>query len=276
MDYKEQIVLFRTIVGSHMWGHHHSESDTDMFECYVVDTRSILLGNRYNKCKRTEGDNVETTSCEIGHVIEELLKGNINFLWGVMSPKFDFVTRNINPNVWDLRETVRENLSKNCVHSIRGFVIHNLKHWFGIELDAVHSVEQFNKGYVIVKKKLPKLIPEDKKYWKILNTCARTLDFGIKLLRDGILDFDNPRGAYSVGDIIILLGELEKAYNESPLPDKPDSEPFEKFLLTIRRREWIIDVIFRDIELNDMTIDNFCNLLKGIKDCREGNFVELR
>lgn len=277
MKFKEPTVLFRTIIGSHMWGQEHSESDKDMFKCYIFDTRSFLVGNRHDggHQSKNEEKNEETNSYEIGHVIRQLLKGNVNFLWGVMSPKLDFVPTNIDPNiVWDLREITKENLSKSTFYSIRGFTIHNLKHWFGLILEKVVSVEG-KTLYIIKKKKLPRLVPEDKKYWKILNTCARTLDFGIKLLTDGVLDFQNPRGAVSPNDIILMLAELEVAYKESKLPDKPNPEPFEKFLIAIRRREWLVDVIFHTLDEDDMSIDEFCSLLKGIKDARNGKFVEL-
>jgi len=275
MKFKEKTILFRTIVGSHMWGQHHSQSDTDYFECYVVDTRSILLGDRYNRGKKTKGDNWEKDSFEIGHVIEMLLKGNVNFLWGVMSPKIDLVTTNIDPNMWDLRKIVRDNLSKATMHSIKGFAVHNLWHWFGLKVDKEVNHITGETRFFVKDTKPPRLNKTDKKYWKILNTCARTLDFGIKLLRNGVLDFDNPKGAKHPNAILSLLGELETAYKESNLPEKPDPEPFEKFLISIRRREWLIDVIFHDLELNDMSIDEFCRLLKSVKDCREGKFVEL-
>jgi len=168
-----------------------------------------------------------------------------------------------------------DNLSKATVHSVRGFAMHNLKHWLGIELEAIHSIEKLNQTYIVKEMKPARLGPEDKKYWKIINTCARTLDFGINLLRNGFLVFENPRGARTPGDIIILLNELEVAYEESPLPDKPDPKPFEDFLIAIRRREWLIDVIFYNLKINDMSIDEFCGLLKGVKDMREGRVGEL-
>ncbi len=233
MKFKEKTILFRTIVGSHMWGQHHSKSDTDKFEVYIFDSRSFLLGNRHDGCHRHDADNVETQSCEIGHVIRELLKGNVNFLWGVMSPKIDLCVTNIDPTMWNLRKITRENISRATVHSIRGFAIHNLKHWFGRILDRLVSIDG-DITYITIKKKEPRLTEKDKKYWKILNTCARTLGFGIKLLSEGVLDFENPIGARTIGDIISLLNKLEKAYKESALPDKPDPKPFEEFLLWTR------------------------------------------
>ena len=238
MKFKEPIVLFRTIVGSHMWGQHHSESDTDLFKCYVFDSRSFLLGNRHDGGHHSEDKekNEETTSYEIGHVIRQLQKGNVNFLWGVMSPKVALFNTNINPNVWDLRKIVLDNLSKNYVHSIRGFAMHNLKHWFGLKVNKVLCMDGFTRYYV-EKKKEPRLLPKDKKYYKILNTCARTLDFGIKLLRDGKVDFENPMGAVRPYNILHLLDKLEIAYEGSKLPERPNKESFEDFLLDIRRRE---------------------------------------
>jgi len=238
MKFKKKTILFRNIVGSHMWGQHHSESDIDKFEVYIFDTRSFMLGERHDRCKSTkvivDGVEEETISCEIGHVIEQLMKGNINHIWGVMSPKRDLVTTNIDPTVLDLQRVVSLNLSRATVHSIRGFVIHNLKHWYGIILDKVVNHITGGVGYFIKKRKIPRLLPEDKKYWKILNTCARTLGFGITLLREGILDFDHPIGAKTTGEIITLLNVLELAYKGSNLPDKPDPVPFEEYLLWTR------------------------------------------
>lgn len=237
MKFKEKTILFRTIVGSHMWGQHHSESDIDKFEIYIFDSRSFLLGNRHDGGHHSEvekkGIKIEKDTYEIGHVVRQLLKGNINFLWGVMSPKFDLVTTNSTWGVWDLRRMTRENLSKATTHSIRGFAIHNLKHWFGLILDKIVSING-HVHYIVIKKKEPRLIPENKKYWKILNTCARTLGFGIKLLNEGVLDFENPQEAIRTGEIILLLHELETAYNESKLPEKPDPKPFEEYLLYTR------------------------------------------
>jgi len=237
MKFKKKTILFRNIVGSHMWGQHHSQSDIDKFECYIFDTRSFMLGERHDRCKSTkvivDGVEEETISCEIGHVIEQLMKGNINHIWGVMSPKRDLVTTNIDPTMFDLQMVVSLNLSKATTHSIRGFVIHNLKHWYGLIVDKMVSIEG-HIHYFVAKKKVPRLEPEDKKYRKILNTCARTLGFGITLLREGILDFDHPQGCRHYGDIISLLNELEEAYKESNLPDKPDPVPFERYLLWTR------------------------------------------
>ncbi len=237
MKFKKPTILFRNIVGSHMWGQKHRKSDIDKFEVYIFDTRSFMLGERHDRCKKTKvivnGMEEETDSCEIGHVIQQLKKGNVNFLWGVMSPKRDLVTTNIDPTVFDLQKIVRENLSKATIHSIRGFAIHNLKHWYGIILDKAVSIEG-KVRYFIKERKSPRLNEIHTKYRKILNTCARTLGFGIKLLNEGILDFEYPRGAISTGEIILLLNELETAYKESKLPDKQDPAPFEEYLLWTR------------------------------------------
>jgi len=238
MKFKEPIVLFKTIVGSKMWGQHRSDSDTDLFECYVFDSRSFLLGNTHDGGHSSKKGNEDKDSFEIGHVVRQLIKGNVNFLWGVMSPKV-IMYRHMDQNIFDLRKIVKDNLSKATTYSIRGFVIHNLKHWFGLKIKSIDSIEQYNRSYIIVEKKLPRLIPKDKKYWKILNTCARTLDFGIKLLRDGKLDFDHPRGAVSPRDVLLMLGELEQAYKESRLPEKSNPAPFEEFLLKIRKVNFI-------------------------------------
>ena len=134
MKFKEPTVLFKTIVGSKMWGQHRSDSDIDLFECYVFDSRSFLLGNTHDGGHSSKKGNEDKDSFEIGHVVRQLQKGNVNFLWGVMSPKVQMANIDIEPNLWDLRKIVRENLSRATTYSIRGFVIHNLKHWFGLKI----------------------------------------------------------------------------------------------------------------------------------------------
>lgn len=237
MKFKEKTILFRTIVGSNMWGQEHEGSDTDKFECYIFDSRSFLIGNRHDGGHHHEVENegikIETDTYEIGHVIRQLMKGNVNFLWGVMSRKWDLVATNIDPTFFDLQKIVAENLSKATTHSIRGFAIHNLKHWFGIILEKLTSING-HVHYIITKKKEPRLIPENRKYYKIINTCARTLGFGIRLLKEGVLDFENPVGASTIGRLIYLLNELEDEYRESKLPEKPDPQHFEQFLLYTR------------------------------------------
>lgn len=236
MKFKKKTILFRTIVGSHMWGQEHEGSDKDTFECYIFDSRSFLLGNRHDGGHKSKNEekNEEKDSFEIGHVIRMLLKGNINFLWGVMSPKIDLCVTNIDPTMWGLRRITEQNLSKATMYSVKGFAIHNLKHWYGLILNKKPCELCDGVHFYIKESKPPRLLPEDKKYWKILNTCARTLDFGIKLLKDGVLDFENPRTAMSPNDVILMLTELEQAYKKSTLPDKPNPEPFEEYLLDTR------------------------------------------
>lgn len=231
MKFEEPTILFKTIIGSYMWNQQHEGSDTDYFKVYVFDSRSFLLGNRHSGGHHSEDKekNEEIVSYEIGHVIRELQKGNVNFLWGVLSPKLVFAR----DEYIELVKIVFNNLSKNCIHSIRGFAMHNLWHWYGLKLDKKINIDN-ETVYYIKKTKEARLTSDKKKYWKILNTCVRTIDFGIKLLRDRKIDFIAHQSVINVQEIITLLGELEQAYKESELPEKTNNEPFEKFLLNLR------------------------------------------
>ena len=214
-----------------MWNQQHESSDTDYFKVYIFDSRSFLLGNRHDGGHHSEDKekNKEVVSYEIGHVIRELQKGNVNFLWGVLSSKLVFAKN----EYWELRNIILNNLSKNYVHSIRGFAMHNLWHWYGLKLDKKINIDN-ETVYYIKKTKEARLASGKKKYWKILNTCARTIDFGIKLLRNSEINFTDSRSATNTQEIISMLGELEQAYKESELPKKPNPEQFETFLLNLR------------------------------------------
>jgi len=230
MEFKEPVVLWKSRVGSHMWRQHHSKSDVDEFKCYIFDSKSFLLGNSHKGGHTSksiiDGIEHETTSFEIGHVIKYLLDGNLNFLWGVMSPRYKAYN---SPVFHKLRRIVRKNVAKNTIHSARGFIIHNLRHWFGLKVE-----KQENGIYIVVERTTPRLKPDEVKYRKILNTCGRTLGFAATLIGTGKFDFAHPLGVRRVDLLYPLLGDLEHFYENSPLKEKPDPKPYHDFLLKLR------------------------------------------
>ena len=79
-------ILFETVVGSHAWNMNKPTSDIDIFQIYQVPTKDILSGILRQNSHFTKGEDKDESRHEIGVVIEQLLKGNFNFVVGICSP----------------------------------------------------------------------------------------------------------------------------------------------------------------------------------------------
>jgi predicted nucleotidyltransferase len=202
--------LFITNVGSHMWRMERPDSDVDLFRAFIVPTKMILMGKHHKDSDFKQKDGVDTASHEIGVVISQLLKGNVNYLWGVMSP---LVVERRADYLDELREIMQKGMAKNCFNSIRGLAIHNYKKY--IEAGKV----------------------EGDKMTKKCNTVVRTLRFGTGILEGKGFQF-GPVADMKPDDVQKAIGELEAANENSSLPDSPPNEDeFREFLLGLRLRE---------------------------------------
>jgi len=195
-------ILFVTKVGSHVWRMDTEKSDTDLFQVYVTPTKDILRGKANTKSKFIHGHDADLAVHEVGTVIEQLLKGNLNFIIGVMSPLIVETSKEHQ----ELREIVSRNLAKNCYHSIRGMAIHNYKKY--IETGRDVSENRCNK-------------------------IIRVLRFGTTLLEDGEIVFE-PSSTGTPNAILGWLNALDGAYNSSSLPEKPNEEEYREWLLKVR------------------------------------------
>jgi len=221
--------LWTTIVGSHMWGMEHPGSDIDFREIYIADSEEFLIG----KHRKYEGGEeiksfdkkIDIVRYEIGHFIHQLIKGNCNYIWILMSPlivgpNFDPCYYNIGePKVlYELREIFMNNLSKACYHSIHGLAVKNAR----------------------------KYLTKDKysdKWKKKLKLIIRTLLFGINLISQKSIIFKYAKAVFPLkeSDYYYWLHILEMVYYESDLPKKTDEKPFLDYLLKLRLRDLKID-----------------------------------
>lgn len=209
---KNGLELFRTNVGSHMWKMNHKYSDIDVAVVYIQDSRDFLLGNR-PKGKQVQTGDYDYTYYELSHVIHQLLKGNVNYLWAVMSP--------INISKYksafaELRQIVSENIAKNCYYSIRGLARSN------------------------IKKFVAKSDRNARKFKKKLNVIGRTVKFGINILVHHTFIFDKT-DIKNESELYDLEFELDKAWQHSTLPEKPDPKPFEDYLIKWRLHKLRLD-----------------------------------
>ena len=212
--------FFTTTIGSDIWGMRHAKSDTDLFRVYVASTEEILKGTWNMKSKFTQKDNIDIALHELGKVVEQLLKGNFNFLVGTMSP---IVVGAHNPLfLHELREMVRENISKNCYHSIHGLAVHNYKKYIVSGKDdserrcnKILRVLQFGKDVL------------DTQPHVINGRIVFNTKFAFKPFSGGVPD-----------DIEAWIYQLDEAYKYSQLPEKPDEEVYRDWLYKIRLYEW--------------------------------------
>lgn len=200
-------ILWETNVGSHMWGMEHEKSDIDIFQVYAENTLDILKGVAKSKSYHNQEGIMDYAVHEIGHVINHRLKGNVNFMWGIHSPITIKCPRGF---LLTLQKISNENLSKNTYHSIRGLALKNMK------------------KYILTKETPP---PIRAKNARII---LRTINFGIGLLM-GKIRFYPVTANVSPDEIELAIDVLERAYEESNLPETPDEEPFRDYLVWIRR-----------------------------------------
>lgn len=207
MIYENDLELFRTQIGSQMWKMDHENSDTDIAIVYMTNSRDFLLGKRVKgKFTKKEAENIDLVYYEIGHVIAQLMKGNVNFLWLVLSP---LEISGYHSALDELKTITSLNLSKASYHSIKGLAKHNIYHF--IENGDSESL----------------------KYKKKLGIIGRTLLFGINMLLWGKAMFKPvyPKDSY---EIDYLLDRLNNALETSKLPEKPDPKPFQDYLVKYR------------------------------------------
>lgn len=228
---KEMFELFTTVIGSHMWNMQHPDSDIDYATIYMADSRDILLSKNI-KGKQVQDDFVDRTYYELGHFISNLLKGNVNFIWAVMSP---LIEKEYKTSLRELREITSRNLAKNCFYSINGLAKHNIYHFITGTKSTTIDV-----GYITEKKmaknwtsKSREIDRESALYKKKLNVIGRTLKFGINLLTWGKCMFQKV-DIKTEEELWELKTKLNEAFKNSMLPEKPDKEPFEKYLIKYR------------------------------------------
>lgn len=211
--------LFMTVVGSHMWGMERPDSDIDRFYCYQEPTRKILMGYRINETlpSKKEVENtgigelpIETSSMEIGHLVGLLIKGNVNALWNVTSPRSIYDSYGY---LEELKKITLDNLSAESYMSIHGMAISQ-------RLDII--------------KRPRRISPE-----KAKKSCMRVLQFGITLLRDGKVEYKPVTEVPTEKELEDAFRLLEICHEETSLPTDVNTEPF---------REWLYNLRIRGIE----------------------------
>ncbi len=194
-------IIAETNVGSHVWKMNHKGSDIDLFQIYVEPTKDVLNGTAKKKSYFNQKNGIDIALHEAEPTINQLMKGNINFIVGVCSPLINKTSREFEI----LRNITLHNLSKNCFHSIHGM--------------AVNNYEKFGRAEKLTEKK-----------W---NQLVRVLDFGIRVLNGEGVRFDPVTGGCK--EVYVQkLDQLAEAFNTSKLPERPNIEVFRTWLYDVR------------------------------------------
>lgn len=203
--------LWKTQVGSHLWKMNHEGSDNDYFTVHIVPSKDILNGSvtkLRSKVMKIEGD--DYVSHEVGKVVDELIKGNVNFLTGIMS---DIVIHNKHEYLYELQNRVKEyGQTKACVHSIKGLAMGNYTRYvLGNEDDPTIS-----------------------KRCGIIN---RSLLFGINLLNGRGFQFNSVINDNTPKDVRRYLNVFDVIVENSSLPETTNPKPFRDWLYNLRLDE---------------------------------------
>lgn len=115
--------LWMSVVGSHAWGLEKPDSDLDVIVVYQATRREILL-SRIPRAKVVDKmpvdefekqfcplsqlgvscrpESVDVTKWEIGMLVGQLKKGNLNALWAVLTPLVNAIEREVFSPLWAL------------------------------------------------------------------------------------------------------------------------------------------------------------------------------
>ena len=185
----------------------------DLFDVYAVPTADILSidvtrGSNLGCGTWNTTGNVDTCTQEIGKVVHMIIKGNVNYLVGVMS---DIVVYQ-NDDFLDVlrKDVVEHGQTKACVPSIRGLAEHNYRKYI-VGSDTA-------RDYDIEKK---------------CGVINRTLLFGINILEGNGFHFIEAVDK-TPASVRRMMSEFEEAVELSDLPEKTDPSVFRNYLLAVR------------------------------------------
>ena len=207
--------LFTTNVGSHAWSMNNKDSDIDVFTVKIASTEHFLEGTEFSGVSSHTGNSgvgqTDNVIHEIRKVIDELIKGNINFLIGTMSP---IVLYQKDDYLHTLRQLVNKYCqTKACAHSIKGLATHNYKKYI-IGSDTAREYSETKK----------------------CNMINRTLLFGIHVMNGDGFVF-TPVTCQTPQDVVDMIQHFDESVKKSSIPEETSPMPFRNFLFQLRKKE---------------------------------------
>ncbi len=238
-------MILKTVAGSRAYGLETPESDWDYHAVFVTPTVDILaLGANPKGHSWDESKEVDMQTWEIGQFLKLATKCNPTILETFVAPLVGLVPGGYG---YRLRNLLSAVLSKRYVRAAYLGYAHNQR------------AKLFNKPDD------PTAAQPSEKAWKFATQYIRVLIQGEHLLRTGELVvnmelypdmvpysggaasprpllIDVRRGRFSMGDVIdtakLLEEKLEKAYNDTSLPNVADLKRVNDFLIQVRKNFW--------------------------------------
>lgn len=237
----EGVEILRTLCGSRAYGLHNEDSDYDYHSVYLVPTvRLLTLDSEVKAAVKIEGDD-DSVAWELTHFLKLATKGNPTVIETYVAPRIEIPHQRLGvsdyDNVWIgnmLRDTFKLVLSKHAIfNSFRGYAASQFYH-------------AERKGETNPRRQL-----------KAAVAYMRTMYQGTMLLYDGTYNTILPpdfvaflrqyREATEWTEYLnekflenreMAEVELVHAYDKSKLPDKPNLEEINNFLIRVRRQAW--------------------------------------
>ena len=214
-----QHVIYRCLVGSRAYGLHHDESDFDRRGVYLPP--AAMHWSLYGVPEQLENQDTDECYWELGKFLRLALKANPNVLEVLHSPIVEHVT----PLGRELLDMRGEFLSKLVYQTYNGYVMSQFKK---IERDLR------NQGQV---------------KWKHAMHLVRLLLSGITVLREGVVPVKVTEhrdrllavrdGRIPWDDVnqwrLDLHKQFDAAFERTRLPDRPNYEAANEFLVKARR-----------------------------------------
>ena len=213
-------VIYRCVVGSRAYGLETDDSDTDRRGIYLPPAH--LEWSLYGVPEQLENDETQEAYWELQKFLVMALKGNPNILECLYTPIVEYAT----PLAQELLDMRGAFLSKVVYQTYNGYVMSQFKR---IQADVR------NHGRV---------------KWKHVMHLIRLQLSGIHVLREGLVQVD--AGEHREKLLAIkaaevpwdeveawrrgLHKEFDRALEETGLPDRPDYERANEFLVKARRR----------------------------------------
>lgn len=212
-------VIYRCVIGSRAYGLDDEQSDTDRRGLYLPQAQ--MHWSLYGVPEQLENDATQETYWELQKFIVLALKANPNVLECLYTPIVEFAT----PLAQELLSIRKVFLSKLVFQTYSGYV-----------------ASQFKKMQVDIRN-------QGRVKWKHVMHLIRLLISGTDVLREGELvvrvrDQHEQLIAIKRGEWTFaqadsyrnqLQVEFERAFQETSLPDRPDYERANAFLIEARR-----------------------------------------
>lgn len=217
----ERHVIFRCVTGSRAYGLETEASDTDLRGIYLAPAK--MQWSLYGAPEQFEDNTAQTCHWELQKFIILALKANPNILECLYSPLIDKITP-LGEELLNLRDGF---LSRMVFQTFNGYALSQFKK---LEQD------QRNQGAIRWKHAMHLL--------RLLLTGAATLREGrvpvrVEAQRDRLLAVK--RGEMSWSEVDLWRQELhadfEAALERTALPERPDYEEANRFLIEARRRQ---------------------------------------